>query len=219
MRTTLTLAALVVTASAAAQPENVNVGGQLWKPAEPTVSDLGPLNTSQRVMPLDMRATSSFDKLYKLDARPRFFGDRAQGEYYMRRSGAVSAVFPRSSYRALEEGVLAEVPAGTVFSLGGDIGRLIDAPPPAPRRNIFSAQPVNPRNEPAPTNPNRPDYRVPQGPPAPPAAPARADRPRRDPAELVYPGPDEPLARSIWTDEGYRRERVSALLDQALAGK
>ncbi len=215
----MVLAAVVLTASAGAQPENVNVGGQLWKPVEPTVSDLGPLNTSQRVMPLDMRATSSFDKLYKLDVRPRFFGDRAQSEYYMRRNGAVSAVFPRSSYRVLEEGVLAEVPAGTVFSLGGDLGRLLNVPPAAPRRNIFSAQPVNPRQDPSQPNPNRPDYRVPQGPPAPPAPPARADRPRRNAAELVYPEPSEPLARSIWTDEGFRRERVGALLDEALAGK
>ena len=202
------------------QPENVNVGGQTWRPVEPTVGDLGPLNTSQRVMPVDTRATSSFDKLYKLDARPRFFGDRA-GEYYMRRSGAVSAVFPRSSYRVLEQGILAEVPAGTIYSLGGDIGKLIDSPAPMPRRNIFSAQPVAPRQEPA-TNPNRPDYRVPQGPSAPaapPAAPSRGDRPRRNPEDLVYQEPSEPLPRSIWFDEGYRHERVSALLDEALAGK
>jgi hypothetical protein len=208
----LVLALLLIAPTA--QPESVNVGGQQWRAVEPTVGDLGPLNTGGRVMPVDMRAASNFDRLYKLDVKPRFFGDRSLGEYYMRRSGAVAAIFPRSSYRMVRGGLAAEVPAGTIFSLGGDLGRLIQAPPPPPRRNIFSAQALSPQPQERAGNPNRVDYRVPQSPTAPPAPPARPGQPRNR-SHLVYPEEREPLPRSIWYDERYRHERISALLDEA----
>lgn len=91
---------------------------------EPGMQDLDPLRTSLRLQPVDLRQPMDFDKVYRLP------GSGAT-DRLVRMSGAVSAVFPRSDYVGSENGLLALIPAGTVFHLGGVPGT---EPASAPRQ-------------------------------------------------------------------------------------
>ncbi|HYE63514.1 MAG TPA: hypothetical protein VD997_16105 [Phycisphaerales bacterium] len=230
----LTALLMSIASAAPAQPESVTAGGARWTPTEPTVGDMNPVGTSQRAMPVDLRVGSGFDRLYKLDARPRFFGGSGGGgwaagdsDYYMRMNGGVMAVFPRSSYAMTRRGLLTEVPPGTVFSIGGNVNKLMGAQPGineprVPGQNFVdrSAKPGSP-NDPVPDQ-----ERARPAPPERPEPPQRANNqaPRdgaaapgnevRSSANTApAPGP------SIWWDESYRQQRVGQLLDRALAGQ
>jgi hypothetical protein len=212
--------ALWLLVGASMQPETVSRGGLNWTPTEATVEDMSPLSTSQRLMPLDMRVGSNFDRLYKLNTRTRLFGGDADSDYYMRMNGGITAVFPRSAYSLRKGGVLAEIPAGTVFSIGGNLSQLVSAqatqpagqPPARPGSNFIdrSARPVPP-GQPQ-TEPARPD----------PARPADNAAPRNgDGTTTVSESSrgDERPVDSLWYNEEYRQQRIAALLDQALAKK
>jgi hypothetical protein len=207
--------------AAGVQPETVTRGGLNWTPSEATVGDMNPLATSSRAMPVDMRLGSNFDRLYKLEGRPRLFGGSAEQDYYMRMNGGVTAVFPRSAYSLRKGGVLAEIPAGTVYSIGGNLSQLVNVGPmsqaagqpgpqqPRPGSNFIdrSARPVAPapniQPEPAPRSDN--------------AAPSDGTGAMATVGESAR-SDDRPV-QSIWWDEAFRQQRVGALLDQALAKK
>jgi hypothetical protein len=210
---------IALVTAALGQPETVTVGGVKWRPTEPIIGDNGPLSVSQRALPVDMRVGSGFDRLYKMDAKLKLFGGQAESDYYMRMSGGVTAVFPRSSYVQTREGLAAEIPAGTVFSLGGNINQLV------------SGQPVSgqPATQPAGQPPARPGSGFIDR-SARPQPPAREDKPgaRPEPAPRADTAPPERKAstevaadrvKSIWLDEAYRQQRLSELLDQALVKK
>lgn len=175
----------------AAAPVNAQPAGA--RPIEPTVGDAGPLSVNTRVMPRDPRHPLGFDRLYSI-TRTDAFGS---GEVFLRISGAVTAVFPRSSYINTPRGPIAEIPAGTRFH----IGRLPDeytpraeAPPPSLLRSSLAMDLR--AADPAPIG----------------AAPLDTPPDARPPAGA----PTVELA-SIWTSEEYRQVRIGQILAQARA--
>ncbi len=224
---------------ARAQSEPIKVGGVQWKVVDQGFADRGPLSTSQRAMPVDLRVGTNFDKVYELDGQPKLFGGGSDTtDYYMRMNGALTAVFPRSSYTRAGNGLeRVDIPAGTVFSIGGPLRELVPAQPAQPAKGDGAKKvPSNRADLSAPPSSN-----VPQ-----PAESARAQKqpsksvnnatppdPAKNPdakdpnAPGTQPGakPASPAAReypvgkSIWTDEEYRKQRLAALLDEAIKAK
>ncbi len=231
--------ALVSADAAWAQPEPVKVGGVQWKVVDQGFADRGPLSTSQRAMPVDLRVGTNFDKVYELDGKPKLFGGGSDTtDYYMRMNGALVAVFPRSSYTRAGNGLeRVDIPAGTVFSIGGPLRELVPAQPAQPAKSDgakkvpsgradLSAPPSNKTPQPAETaqaqkqpsksvnnatppgpakNPDAKDPNAPGQQSAKPASPAARD--------------SAPVGKSIWTDEEYRKQRLAALLDEAVKAK
>ena len=77
------------------------------RPVNPGTQDVGPLSTSLRLVPLDLRHESDFSRVYALDA------DR-----FARQAGGLFAIFPRSVYVATADGFAADIPPGTIFQIG-----------------------------------------------------------------------------------------------------
>lgn len=83
-------------------------------------ADIGPLSTSTRSLPPDLRDESDFRTVYQIpkDANSPYAG------WYVRRGGGVWALFPRSQYTPLDPqetgvaGSRAVIPANTHFILG-----------------------------------------------------------------------------------------------------
>jgi hypothetical protein len=214
---------LLAASAALAQTDTVNVGGVNWKPVDQGHADRGPLSFSLRDTRVDLRQSMDFDRVYQLDSKPRLFaGAPTSSDYYMRMSGALTAVFPRSSYTTAGKGVEhANIPAGTIFSIGGPISKLVGtqpdkstAPKKAPSSRIDQSAPRNPpasasqpANKPAPekARPDKPNAATP---------PPPAKEPERTPAPRVVPAPQS-LAGTIWNNEELRKQRVGALLDEA----
>jgi hypothetical protein len=106
------LSLAMTSASAFAQSSAVD---PRMKRVDPGRQDTGPLAASSRVLPMDLRLPTDFEQVYQLQART---GERSRAELFARRSGGVTAVFPRSQYMQAGGGILAEVPAGTTYYLG-----------------------------------------------------------------------------------------------------
>lgn len=81
----------------------------------PGYEDFSPIALSRRVEPVDNRATLFAEDVYE-GVRTDRFGSSER--IYMRMYGGIVAVFPRSSYTQTVEGVVADIPPGTVFHLG-----------------------------------------------------------------------------------------------------
>lgn len=79
------------------------------KAVDPNVGDRGPLATSFREASLDLRQPTNFDRVYRVPGNE---------ERFMRASGALYAVFPRSIYVQTRSGSIATIPDGTVFYIG-----------------------------------------------------------------------------------------------------
>lgn len=75
--------------------------------------DTGPLATSSQMLPMDLRAPTGFEHVYRAPG--------ADGTL-MRISGGLVATFPRSQYDVREEGIVPVIPAGTVFHIGPSAG-------------------------------------------------------------------------------------------------
>jgi hypothetical protein len=70
-------------------------------------------------MPVDLRIPTGFEGVYQFE-RP---GPLGQPEtMYMRANGSLTAVFPRSVYVTAPNGLVPEIPAGTVFVIGSPLG-------------------------------------------------------------------------------------------------
>lgn len=154
---------------------------------EPVVGDTGPLAVSTRVPPAELRRPLGFDTVYELSIADAFGG----GRVFLRISGAVTAVFPRSSYRPSPGGAYAEIPAGTRFYIGS-LPEELQPVPAAAASSAFS-------------NDLAADFRV-----------QNSEKPGADqrPAHDV-----DPRIASVWTNEGYRQARVGQLLRQARAAR
>ena len=85
------------------------------KRIEAGLGDAGPLSVSQRLVPLDLRQPIGFEGVYQFE-RPAGWG--RMETMYVRMNGGVAAVFPRSVYVPTKGGLVPEIPAGTVFSIG-----------------------------------------------------------------------------------------------------
>ena len=75
-------------------------------------ADTGPLGESLRLVPIDMRASDGFERVYRLEG----VGGGSDG--FARRSGAITAVFSQSVYLPAQLGGGVAIPAGTVFYIG-----------------------------------------------------------------------------------------------------
>lgn len=165
------------------------------EPVQQGTVDANPLAAPASVQPLDLRLPLGFDRVYRV-VEP---GRSMLNQRYARSSGALTAVFPRSQYTPTRDGVVPEIPAGTVFYIGGLPDDFFSTPPPAIRRG--------------PTYIDRAVRAVPSN--AEPADLLReklvrsADRAtRRDVIE-------RPTPASIMTDEGFRQARVCGLIEAA----
>lgn len=165
------------------------------EPVQQGTVDANPLAAPASVQPLDLRLPLGFDRVYRV-VEP---GRSMLNQRYARSSGALTAVFPRSQYTPTRDGVVPEIPAGTIFYIGGLPDDFFSTPPPAIRRGptyIDRAVRAVPSNaEPA----DLPRENVVRS----------ADRvTRRDVIE-------RPAPASIMTDESFRQARVCELIDAA----
>lgn len=105
----------------------------LWQPpalqglkrVEDGVSDVGPLGTSQRLVPMDLRVPTGFEGVYEFQRERRWDTPETM---YMRVSGGMAAVFPRSVYIEAGGGLIPEIPAGTTFLIGTGEGGWVATP-------------------------------------------------------------------------------------------
>ncbi len=209
------------------------------KPVEAGVADRGPLSSSGRVVPADLRLPIGFDRVYKLESASR---RRPLGDMFARQSGGVTAVFPRSQY---SEAGGAEIPAGTTYYIGNlpeSVTGSVSARP-APRklpanyvdrsaRDDRAAAPPEiqaaPRTEGgrvAGPRPGTGEPRVEQRTGS--AAGGRALLESARPEMAPEAGPKDreddlrprsvPPRPSVFSDDEYRKRRVSDLLDTAIA--
>ncbi len=95
------------------------------------VEDRGGIEKSFRVLPLDLRAPTGFQQVYRVPGRD---------DLMMRGNGALFAVFPRSAYMRTAFGTIPLAPADVHFSIGMPGGFTFpggslqdDGAPPDPR--------------------------------------------------------------------------------------
>jgi hypothetical protein len=150
--------------------------------------DTGPIATSSRLLPADLRAPTGFEHVY-----------RGADDSLVRINGGLVATFPRSQYASSQSGPIPVIPAGTVFriGLGSTFGPNVSFP--APTYGFSAGESRSLLGSPDARPSNALDLR----------ASTRAPQPARtaDPA-----GP-----RSLWEDEFYRSERVRLRLSEVNA--
>lgn len=186
------------------------------RPVDAGVGDVSPLQRSLRTVPLDLRLDSGFSRVVELERPTRLVGPGAP-RVFARRSGAITAIFPESSYTWSNDGrVVIEVPAGTVYQIG-DMPRLFEHGPGGGTGGGPIGGPLG-GLESGPGLFTGVDLRADL------AAPVRTLPPTRSapsPSDGRATGPDPvvPPARaavSLWFDDEYRVRRVGTLLDAAL---
>lgn len=161
------------------------------RPVEAGVGDVGPLDVGLRQLRTDLRVPSGFDRVF------RTAPDAGGRSSLVRFDSGIAAVFDRSQYRVTRRGPVAQIPAGTVFYIGGLPAHLaapVSQAAPGPLAASFRA-PSSARADAATSQPDRPED-------------TRADRrvtPPEEPAEKVAAKPEG--APSLWTDRTHR-ERV-----------
>ncbi len=110
---TLILTALLAQPEQPSQPRLVDQGFE----------DAGPLTTSLKLTPVDLRQPTGFDRVYEVKIPVGPYGQGGTKSVYVRSSGGLNAVFPQSVYTPTPYGVVAELPPGTVFHIGDlDLG-------------------------------------------------------------------------------------------------
>lgn len=115
-----------------------------WQMIDAGRADRGPLATSARRVPIDLRVPLSFDRVYRVPGSTtgvQVPGAAAGEELYARISGGLTAVFPRSEYVATKRGTAAIIPPGTIFYIGA-------LPKPAPGA-AWNTQPAPDAGSPA----------------------------------------------------------------------
>lgn len=103
MRAAPTIILCLLTSSVSAQEQPV-------RPIDQGYEDTDALRTSIRVEPIDLRRPAGFGQVYRVPGDPTAFS---------RTDGAVTAVFDRGAYVRTPQGVMPDIPAGTVFYIGG----------------------------------------------------------------------------------------------------
>lgn len=156
----------------------------LGRPVAPGTADASPLGSPLALTPLSLEVDADFSRVYELDDAPGLFG-RPGGKRYARKAGAVTAIFPRSSYVDTAGGPVALIPNDTVFMIGE----------PTPTREDRGVEKPNPLAA---------DLRA-----APPTAPREVDSSPR----LQTPARPSSRYTSLWTDAAYREQRLGAILD------
>lgn len=178
------------------------------KPVDPRYEDVGPLGVSLLRLRPDLREPQDFDRVYRVAGAAG--GD---DQKFARISGALAAVFPRSQYSTTKSGVRIDVPAGTVFYIGGVPAeqRLADITQPHSAdavefdTNLIDATTFR-RSEPTPT------LRL--------DGLSRTDRvtlSERPAQPELAPYPVQP--RTVFGTEPYRAERLRSLLRAAVEAR
>lgn len=164
------------------------------RPLDPGRGDVGPLSQSLRIRPVDLREPSRFDAVY-----------RTAGDQLMRIDGGLTAVFPRSVYRASPGGAIALIPPGTIFHIG---------PVPAARAWLSGAD-----AQAAPGAGSNGTWRDPWVNTA--AVPRRVQT-RIESSTLQWARIEDPSriesaidVHTIWWDDAFRARRVESLLARA----
>lgn len=201
------LAALLASAAAGGQPAGSGAGllkeGVQPRPVEQGVGDVNPLQLSNRVLPVDLRRPTGWERVYRLSGDPRKDGGKG---LFARFDGGIAAVFPWSTYVPTEDGVKRPVPAGTTYYIGTlpDGLRGVEAGPAPERSFNFMDRSAHP---------GRPARPVLHAETAQETSAREGLRRGEPPAAAERPGP------SIWTSEPHRRARLEALLTAAAAAK
>jgi hypothetical protein len=178
-------------------------------PVDQGTADLGDLNTSNRLIPIDLRQPLDFDHLYNA---PDHSGR------LMRVSGGLGAVFPRSEYAAGAGFTFPLIPAGTEFFIGP---MPITAPASIPAGPDAISNVIDGRLDLAAVGMTTNRLEA--------TAPAAIKRihasvsPGITLEELLTGRANDDLtpeerapAPSVWSSERYRRGRIAALLERAL---
>ncbi|HZW10372.1 MAG TPA: hypothetical protein VFF69_10755 [Phycisphaerales bacterium] len=181
-------ALLVACSCAAAQGQTDD---DRFRPIEEGFDDVSPQAESNRLQPVDTRIPLDFTRVYEIIDAPGLLA---------RRSGAVTAVFPRSIYNA---DASAPIPPGTVFYVG-------DLPVDLAQPGMFTP------NAPGLAAPARAGNRLDTAAGAriqTPIVGARIDLrvPAAGPALGATPESDQP-APTMWQSEAYRQQRVGDIL-------
>lgn len=117
-RSVVCAAAVLLAGPAGAQPAGV-VPGRVrvteLERIESQTQDLGPVGVRGRRIGHGLGDPADFQELYRI---PEGTGTAYDGQF-VRIRGGLWAVFPRSAYRTERGRLLAEVPAGTVYLVGG----------------------------------------------------------------------------------------------------
>lgn len=204
-----------------AQPPigGTNADRSRFEPVEQNVGDVGPLSRSARLMPTDLRVPLGFDRVYRMPGSERGIASFGRAEEkFVRFSGGLAAVFPRSEYVETPIGALATIPAGTTFYIGGmnnaalnpgrGFAERADVSPLAVSNAVGNqvgllamAQPANTQNA------ERADLRV-----RPTTAEPRTRARERGQMDRSSPSPH------VFTDAEYRNKRVRSLLEAAARG-
>lgn len=100
--------AVMAASSATGAPPPISPSS-LLTPLEAGIADRGPSSISLRRLNLEFRQDSAFEHVYAVPGRPDLF---------MRRRGAITAVFPESRYLGSAGGDVAVIPPGAVFHIG-----------------------------------------------------------------------------------------------------
>ena len=166
---------------------------RLLQRLDESYQDTGPLRTSLLLQPIDLRQPLGFEDVFRLPGS-------GKADRHARISGGLTAVFPRSAYVNTEKGRIAIVPAGTIYYIGS-----VPAEAPIARAVVEASEAM------------RSDTRA--------SAPAAGERvagreSRASKQSQVSDNKRDTTVNSppgIMTDEAYRRERVSELLQQAAA--
>ncbi len=153
-------------------------------PVSPGTSDVSTLAAPLQLEPASLLMESDFSRVYELTPTPGLFG-RPETRRFARRAGAVTAIFPQSSYIESESGTISVVPNDTVFMIG-------EVPEPAKAED----------DAPMPLSANLSAAR---------AVSAEA----RPTARQRVPAAPSDRHVSLWTDASYREHRLSTILDEA----
>ncbi|MGE3109661.1 MAG: hypothetical protein AB7G11_08255 [Phycisphaerales bacterium] len=196
---------------------------QPLKRVQQGVADVGPLGVSPRVLQQDLRVPTGFRDVFEIDPSN---GADPSSRRFVRRNGAIFALFPRSIYRYTDRGIAVPVPPGTIFYIGGLPSHLSGEPVAS-----AAAQPRWPttlvraggrahsaagalQSDPAPARraqparPDRPHDPSRAGTEAPSSSPASAS-PRLWESRSSLPG--------LMDSEDRRRSAVAAVLDRLIA--
>lgn len=166
-----------------------------FTPVDPGVVDMASNAVSLRIIQIDQRIPTGFDQVYRVSPSTAL-GARGERPIFARKSGALTALFPRAEYKSVGGGLLAPViPPGTRFLIGES--EFV----PNPVSSHVSSSAVDRRSA------NSARRSADSS-----ARPAAAEPP------AVRPPPTESSAAEpagMLTDERYRVRRVRELLDLA----
>ncbi len=180
-------------------------------PVDQGSTDLGGLNTSNRLIPIDLQQPLGFGRIYEApDSSGRL----------MRVSGGLSAVFSRSEYAASAGFIFPVIPAGTEFVIGpmavtkptytAPSDSIQDA-----RFNLSITGMTSNRIDGRKPLPMPLNYASPQRKPAAPDLTLHELLTGRAGPEAQIERP-RPMPPSIWSSERYRKNRIASLLERAM---